>query len=182
MTAEPSKTPPPSVEDRYTVSQEIAAALDEPRPWLVRRVVYTIGIERARAFLQQTLDAEAQGGTMTVDGQRRRTPGGAFLYLVRHGVSPAERQAIFSRRQRGKTKPASGQDRDQPQTKVELLSWAEGQAAIARLIQGAKGEATTVKLTLIGRPKQVAKAKGCMVAVLEGREPPQHLPKANPRK
>ena len=38
-----------------------------------------------------------------------------------------------------------------------------------------------MKLTLIGRPKQVAKAKSCMVAVLEGREPPQHLPKGLPR-
>ena len=37
-----------------------------------------------------------------------------------------------------------------------------------------------MKLTLIGRPKQVAKAETCVVAVMEGGNPPNNLPKGLP--
>ena len=37
-----------------------------------------------------------------------------------------------------------------------------------------------MKLTLIGRPKQVAKAETCVVAVMEGGDPPTNLPKGLP--
>ena len=37
-----------------------------------------------------------------------------------------------------------------------------------------------MKLTLIGRPKQVAKAETCVVAVMEGGNPPTNLPKGLP--
>ncbi len=59
------------------------------------RVVAVLGEARARALLAEALALEEQGGLLLPDGSRRRTPGGVFFHLVRTGVAPDERKAIF---------------------------------------------------------------------------------------
>src|SRR4051812_21060301 len=48
--------------------QEITSQLNEPNHILIHRIVIVIGVERARALLQQVLAIEAAGGRMTLDG------------------------------------------------------------------------------------------------------------------
>jgi hypothetical protein len=148
--------------------------LAEPNTWLVQRVITTIGLKRTQEFLEKTLAIEAEGGMMVSSGQRKRTPGGVFFYLVRKAVSADEKKAIFPKNKRAKAKK-----KEDPA--LEPPSWQECKAYITKLLERPKGEARNVKLTLVGRPKQVAKTKTCMVAVMEGREFPQHMPKGLPK-
>src|SRR5262245_38549655 len=80
------------------VAAEIAAQLGEtedgPRGTILR-VVERLGQAAARAFLEETLAIEAQGGIWLGDGSRRRTPGGVFFYLVRERSPKPDRLAIF---------------------------------------------------------------------------------------
>ena len=62
---------------------EIAAGLNEPNIELLNRVAAALGIGEMQAVYQRTLEVEAAGGMLTVRGNRRRTPGGVFFFLVR---------------------------------------------------------------------------------------------------
>ncbi|MBA3533854.1 MAG: hypothetical protein H0T73_18200 [Ardenticatenales bacterium] len=83
----------------------LAEALGERTPqvqWQLRRVVRHIGPERARAFLAQAQEVEAQGGLLTKDESRRRTPGGTFFHVVRESLSPEEQRLLFPWNKQGK--------------------------------------------------------------------------------
>jgi len=62
----------------------IATILREPKLDLIARTVKTVGKKKALELLAMTEDIEECGGMMTVDGSRRRTPGGVFLLLLRN--------------------------------------------------------------------------------------------------
>src|SRR4051794_18945692 len=141
------------------VADDLAAALGEtealPRRQLAR-VVRVLGEDRARALLAEARAIEAAGGQLVPDGSRRRTPGGVFFVLVRRAASPAERQAIFLH---GALAPGGGQ----PPRATPVFTWDDFAALGPTLRQGA-GEATTVKLTVIGRPGPVTQ-RGDVVIV-----------------
>jgi hypothetical protein len=65
---------------------EIADRLGETSPQpvaLIGRIVRRLGHVQAGALLDRTLAVEAEGGMLTSDGTRRRTPGGVFFALVK---------------------------------------------------------------------------------------------------
>lgn len=150
-------------------AQEIANQLQEPNTELIKKIVRVLGIERVSEYLQKTLAIEAEGGMMTIDGERRRSPGGVFFYVIKSELSKDERKQIFPKL------PGT-----QPKKKVvQPISWEEAQK-IAIAINQAPGKGATVKLTLMGRPKKVAKAgEGAVVVSLQGK-PPGSLPKGLP--
>ena len=61
----------------------------------IHLIVKRCGEDFARDLLAQTLEIEAQGGMMTHDGQRRRTPGGVFFYLAKGQMAPDLRKQLF---------------------------------------------------------------------------------------
>jgi hypothetical protein len=61
----------------------------------IKRIVRTIGEERALALLQQALEIEQPSGLMLPDGSRRHTPGGVFFRLVKEQMSPEERRQVW---------------------------------------------------------------------------------------
>ena len=148
--------------------------------------MWTLGVEQARALYQQTLDIEAQGGMMTEVGpKRRRAPGGAFFKLVKEHVAATDKSLWGRIFQAAKGKKAAASYDKPKQEKpaeppVEPLTWADALKYANALLKHEKGEARTVEVKLIGRPKNVAKAQSCMVAMLEGRSAPQSLPKGLP--
>src|SRR5215212_3584462 len=92
--------------------REITSQLNEPNGALIRRIVMAIGEERARALLEQVLAIEAAGGQMTLDGTRRKTPGGVFISTARAQTTDKKaRQQLLDFRQPSKAKgnPASAQ-------------------------------------------------------------------------
>ena len=54
----------------------------------MERVVFKLGESAARALYNETLAVEAKGGMLTSTGERRKTPGGVFLHLLKEKASP----------------------------------------------------------------------------------------------
>ncbi len=158
------------------IAEELAGALGEteelPRRQ-IRRVVQTLGAERARAFLAEALAVEARGGLLVPDGSRRRTPGGVFFHLVRAQAGKDEYRAIFRPHgRRGRGNGARG-TADTP-----AFTWDDYAALGADLRRGL-GEATTVKITVIGRPGQVSARGDAVIVGLRSERAPS-LPKGLP--
>ena len=147
----------------------IAAQLGEteqlPRRQLARALV-TLGEERVRALVAEALAVEAQGGLMLPDGSRRRTLGGVFFQLLRKDITPAERRTIFP------PHPAS-----RSPAPAAPFSWEDYAAALHELRQ--PGEATSVKITVIGRPAQTLERGPVMIVTLKSERAPA-LPKGLP--
>ncbi|XP_029902163.1 phosphorylated adapter RNA export protein [Myripristis murdjan] len=82
-------------EDR--VVDEIAYRLQEPKKELIERVVRVIGKKKAIELLGETATLEESGGVYTLDGSRRRTPGGVFLNLLKNtpSITKAQTREIF---------------------------------------------------------------------------------------
>jgi hypothetical protein len=90
-----------------TVVNHIATSLGENQQspiHTITRIVDHLGKPFALEMLNRTLEVEAQGGMMTLDGSRRRTPGGVFFHLVntrlREEGNKAALQDIFPAKQR----------------------------------------------------------------------------------
>ena len=154
----------------------LADVLQEPNVPLLRQVLRLLGAERTIAILTNTLTCEAAGGMLTMDGTRRRTPGGVFFQLVKEQVTPKERRRLFPRPAAPHTQ---GQRQAQPQAPPQLLTWDEVQTIIEALAPTPAGEAHTMKVTLIGRPAKVETRQQCVVFQMQGK-PPGPLPKGLP--
>src|SRR5262245_8951571 len=160
-------------------AQRIAAQLEEPLLWLVANVISVLGQDRASDLLQQTLQIEAAGGIMTAQGDRRRTAGGVYLKLLKEQISSEEQERIFSGGP--KTKPKGTQEDGASASNpppLGPLPWDEARLEISRLVK-LPLEKASVKITLVGRPNQVSKAKSCVVVAMKGSRPPS-LPKGLP--
>ncbi|XP_014905119.1 phosphorylated adapter RNA export protein [Poecilia latipinna] len=79
------------------VVEEIAYRLQEPKKELIERVVQVVGKKKAIELLGETATLEENGGMYTMDGSRRRTPGGVFLNLLKNtpSVSKTQIKKIF---------------------------------------------------------------------------------------
>jgi len=146
------------------------------------RTVRTLGPERAQAFVAQALDVEANGGMLIPDGSRKRTLGGIFFYLVRTQVSDNEAMQInrawrwqqWKQRQPAKPKTATAP----APPPLPPFVWDEADSIIADITTNV-GEASTVKVTVIGRPNQVVERQGVVVVALRSTKAPT-LPKGLP--
>ncbi len=171
--------------DVWALARGIAAVLGETMPppiRLITRAVDRLGPDRARALLGQTLTVEAQGGLTLPDG-RRRTLGGVFFYLVRtsDAISHEDKDDIFPR-QGGHPKRAGGSGTPAvPASAAPApVVWTdETFRALARQLQQDPGRATTVKITVIGRPG-AAVEQGQAVAVALTSEKVPSLPRGLP--
>src|SRR6266581_2851824 len=145
--------------DTLTVDT-LAEVLQEPNRPLLTQVLRTLGQDRCAAILADTLTCEANGGMLTKDGTRRRTPGGVFFQLVRECATPHERRRLFPR--------PSPQPRKAP-AQPQAPTWNEVRAIVYTLPQGE----ATVTLTLTGRPDvQAVQARSTYVAFrMQGKEP-----------
>ena len=169
----------------HTVAATIAAQLGETAPTpraTIWRTVRTLGPERAQAFVAQALKVEANGGMLIPDGSRKRTLGGIFFYLVRTQISDDEAMQINRawRWQQWKQRhPATPRATVAPAPPpLPPFVWDEAAPIIAELT-ARPGEASTVKVTVIGRPNQVVERQGVVVIALRSTKTPT-LPKGLP--
>jgi len=167
------------------IAGEIAAQLgetDSEPARLITRAVRLLGEERVRALLARALAVEAAGGMMLPDGSRRRTPGGVFFYLLRAEVGQKEWYRVFHPHTTGPGTGAQGSAQgagtDALATAATPFDWATFGAA-ATEAQRERGEATTVKLTVIGRPGKVVE-RGDVVLVAMRSEKAPSFPKGVP--
>ena len=156
--------------DTLTVDT-LAEVLQEPKRALLTKVLRTLGMDRTTAILAETLQCEANGGMLTKDGTRRRTPGGVFFQLVKQQATQQERRRLFPR-------PAPQPGQRKPQTPAGL-TWDEASSLMQTLAIEPPGEARTMKLTLIGRPGKVETRGQAVVFRMQGK-PPASLPRGLP--
>jgi len=172
----------PTTAPETTLATEIARQLREraavPRATIARAVA-ALGEERARALLAKTQRTEAAGGLLLPDGSRRRTPGGVFFHLVRQTATPVERKVIFPHKASG-TGQGGRPDRLPQGTNtppaLPPLDWVQ----FATLTAGLQvGEASSVKITVIGRPAQILERGDVTIVALRSEKAPA-LPKGLP--
>ena len=121
---------------------------------------------------------------MVTDGSRRRTPGGVFFLLIKEQVPVETTKHIFKKRslyqqaaQKKKT-AAQAQSQESPTETRGPLAWAD-RLALLKEVSAEKGQATTVKITLIGRPGRIDERGQCIVTSMESTRVPA-LPKGLP--
>ena len=152
--------------------ETLAEVLQESNMALLTQVLTILGPDRTSTLLIETLHCEANGGMLTKDGTRRRTPGGTFFQLVRQQAQPQERRQLFPHL-------APQQGRTQPQRQPTVLTWEEASTLIQTLATQPPGEARTMKLTLIGRPGKVEPHGQAVIFRMQGK-PPGALPRGLP--
>jgi hypothetical protein len=147
-TAEPVQTAPEPNPLQAQVT-ELAQRLGETERGPLRQIrllIEGMGFDAVHAKIEETLAIEAQGGMLTADGQRRRTPGGVFFYIVKGAMDPELRAKIF---------PGFA-----TRKKGTVLDWAERMELLEQLMQEPIGSVARMTVTLYGRPSQVATAEG----------------------
>jgi hypothetical protein len=153
-----------------TIAQAIAEQLGEveaePRAQ-IERTVEIHGTELAQTILQETLEIEANGGLLVPDGSRRRTPGGVFFSLLRQRISREEWRRIQQLTTHS------------PEIAAQTLPWAERAALVAQAAAH-PGTVETVKLTIVGRPRDVKRHDTFVIVVLEDTQPIPALPSGVP--
>jgi hypothetical protein len=146
----------------------LAAALQEPEKALLGRVLRTLGQERCAAILADTLSIESNGGMLTRAGDRRRSPGGTFLQLVKDRCTGKERYYLFA--PVPVKRPPSGKHQAAP---------AEALAPIALTLdlwEGLTPMPVTATLKLVLRDLPETRENGGMVYMALHNEP-RGLPK-----
>jgi CspA family cold shock protein len=76
------------------IADQLGETEDQPRAQ-IERIVQHLGVDTALAWLQETLEIEAQGGMWLGDGSRRKTPGGVYFKLVQRRAAKTDVLSIF---------------------------------------------------------------------------------------
>ena len=168
-----------------SIAQQLGERTFHPRAQ-IERIVERLGPETALAFLQETLALEARGGLMLPDGSRRRTPGGVFFSLVRSRVAPEVWTDIWQARFRSKAKTAPPRTQ-LPEAKAPSLElpepppfpWEDRLGVMGDALSE-RGVATTVKVTLIGRPGRLVEQPAVVITTMQSTKVPA-LPKGLPK-
>lgn len=115
-----------------------------------------LGVEKVKELVATAKEINTKDGQMTLDGARRRTLGGVFFRLARPYLPFTP-----------------------PREPARRLTWNEA-VDCALEAQTECGEASTVKITLIGRPGRVVKRDSVVVASMYNLKRPA-LPKQLPK-
>lgn len=170
------------VETAQLIAEQLGESAEEAKAQIYR-AVKKLGIEQALDLLRQTHEVEAQGGRMVSDGSRRRTPGGVFFLLIKERVPVETTKHIFKKRslyqqaaQKKKAALAESQEAQAPASPP--ITWAD-RLAVLKELRAEKGQVTTVKITVIGRPGRIVERGACIVMSMESSKIPS-LPKGLP--
>jgi hypothetical protein len=169
-----SETPPDIYHVAATIAQRLGETQRAPKAQ-IWRTVRQLGPEAAMRWLEKTEALAAQGGLTTADG-KPRTKGGIFFRIVKDGISPKDRAAIFfvngQRQQRGAPRPPGGpaQPQKPPKPAPALIEIGS--------LPNLTGEAR-VKITLIGRPGPLVAKPEFILTTMQVAKTPS-LPKGLP--
>jgi cold shock CspA family protein len=172
----------------YDTALQLAAELHEtasPALAQLRRIIRHLGLEAAQRYVAEAQRVEAAGGMLLPDGSRRRTLGGVFFMLVRDSLPDEQREIVFPPFQVWKAKKAkhkkeaSNATQDAEPPPAPPLTWDDRIARIAEL-RAHSGKATTVKVTIIGRPNQIEERPQVTLLTLTHSGPLPALPKGVP--
>jgi len=173
--------PQPAMTAVASVADEIAARLGETEEEpirQIRRAVRLLGEERVRTVVARVLQVEAAGGMMRADGSQKRSLGGVFFMLMREDVGRTDFYRIFKGGQRPRTCGTGTTGHAPVATTTTPFDWTAFGADVTEAMS-VPGEATTVKLTVIGRPGKVVERGDIALVGMRSEKAPS-LPKGVP--
>ena len=132
----------------------------------IKLVVRKLGPEAANDLAVRAREIHAGDGMSVADGSRQRTIGGVFFQLARQEL--------------GHPLNLQGQRRLEWQIAADLAREAAPGATTNNPESSERGEATTVKITLVGRPGQIVKREKLVVTTMYNHKRPA-LPKQLPK-
>ena len=183
---QPTGDAPQSGVDIAAVGSQIAATLTETTAFAIsqiRRIVATLGPEGAQAAVAEAQRIEASGGMLLPDGSRRRTLGGVFFVVVRAQLTPEQQRVVFPpkpyQRKSKPPRPVSDTPPPLPPAPAPPVTWADRLPLLA-MLRSTSGKATSVKVTIIGRPDQVDAQPQFTLLTLTHSGPLPSLPKGVP--
>ncbi len=166
--------------EQAALADEVFTALAEEAPSAqqqIRAVIKRCGMEVVRETLDETLKIQAGGGMPVKSGKRARTPGGVFFHLLVQRLSPEDRRETLLLYQVKKKNPNSGQAK--PTKAKPGLPW-ELYTRYRSVLNSSVGKATTVKITLVGRPGKVKINGDTVMTMVEHSVRTASLPKGVP--
>ncbi|MBX0330558.1 cold shock domain-containing protein [Oscillochloris sp. ZM17-4] len=183
MPSAPTTPPASPMQDIVlTIARRLGERESEPIN-LIRRLVKHLGPDVAWTVLDETEQLEAQGGMLLPNKSRRRTPGGVFFALARDRLTPEDRANLFPKKpwKVRRTRPAKEQTEQpqQPQPAPQPITW-EMRGPLIDEARVGQGRATTVKVTVIGRPESIVERGNTVILMLTHRGPLPSLPKGVP--
>ncbi|XP_055541747.1 phosphorylated adapter RNA export protein isoform X2 [Wyeomyia smithii] len=109
--------------DCQMFASELANKLCEEKDDLMLRVVSVLGKEIPAKLFKETQKIEADGGMLIMNGARRRTPGGVFLFLLKHNeeIDKEDKKAIFMVEKKAAIKERKNSQAVNREKKVEEL-------------------------------------------------------------
>ena len=179
-------SPPPDQPHAATKAEilKIAQTLHEHDSLAVRqirRIVSILGLATTETVVAEALQIEEAGGLLVANGTRRRTLGGVFFVIVRQYLNPEQQQNIFRRFVAYKPQVQATDQSPLPPVAPAppSITWHEREPLIASL-EPTIGKATSVKVTLIGRPARVSEQAQFTLLTLTYTGPLPALPKGIP--
>jgi hypothetical protein len=179
------------METNRIAAREIARQLKEISPQAmiqIERIINYLGVDTAHELLQKALQIEDEGGMLTTDGKRRRTPGGVYFHLVRE-ATPAEIHRVIwaptpghparpkpQQQPRGEQQPAV---KPPPRPRPAGFAWHERGTILAEALRR-PGE-SSVKISLVGIPGKMVERGDVIVAPMvcpQAPPTPRELPHA----
>ncbi|KAJ8925569.1 hypothetical protein NQ315_009409 [Exocentrus adspersus] len=96
------------------IAKDMANKLCEEREDLILKVINVMGKQKTLDIFNETKKIEEEGGMLIMNQTRRRTPGGVFLYLVRHDyhITLDQKQKIFNEEKQRSKKNAKQKQKD----------------------------------------------------------------------
>ena len=79
-------------------AKSVAKTLHEKNRYAIEhieRLIKHLGLDFVQKHVEETQRIESEGGLMIKNGNRRRTPGGVFFYIVKEKLRPEQRTLIF---------------------------------------------------------------------------------------
>lgn len=156
------------------IAQKIATTLNESDPepvGQIEQIVELLGEEQALAYLEQAIAIDTEGGMPTNEGDRNRTLGGTFFYLVRGGITWSQRRKLFPYRHLG-PKPKKKQT-------LPAFEWDDRIRAFAQFRRKDLGEGI-VEIKVVGKPMKIIERGSVTIVTIRGGAPPT-LPKGLPK-
>ncbi|XP_013781106.1 phosphorylated adapter RNA export protein-like [Limulus polyphemus] len=122
------------------IGMDIARKLNETKHDLIVRVVKILGVEKAEELYNKTENVEESGGMLILNGQRRRTPGGVFLQLLKNDndITKKQKDEIFIDDRREKEIKKREIKRAQRRRRAEKLKTAREKMEIENSLQELK--------------------------------------------
>jgi cold shock CspA family protein len=152
----------------------------------ISRLYQHFGSDIIGEIVAETERIEDEGGILLPDGSRRRTPGGVFFLQARKRLTPDEWAHIFSqkswkeRRKQNKPMPESAAPIQKPSPSAPVIVTWETRGSLINEAKTGQGRATSVKVTVIGRPTSVVERGNTVILMLTYSGPLPSLPKGVP--